>query len=238
MGILYWSAAPIPPVGEADRLYGRLKQAFSSAGSAAYLDELIRREGRPILPSVAIARLSALSLLPPLLARAGFSPASVNLRRDEHHRPYGTDAVGNPLPLDFNLSHSGCYVACGLLTGGGRVGVDVEEILSPARALPLIRRYCTEEELMLPKDPSDRDRARCFTRVWTLREAVSKQEGRGMPWKHSATRIPPSVRVFSGGFRDTDTRIALCVPAELRFSDVIPIHPFPTTEWDHVSGLA
>jgi phosphopantetheinyl transferase len=184
-----------------------------------YLDALC---GSP-LPRVTAQRLGALSLLPSLLEAAGVDSTALILRRDGHGRPYCEAADGSlpvcglptlPSPFDFNLSHTDTHIAGALLVGSGKVGVDIEEPIPPARALPLIRRYCTDGELaILESLPSDETlAARFFTSTWVEREAIAKQEGGGMPLRFDTAKLPADVMMWSGLLTDTQTAIALCAP--------------------------
>ena len=180
-------------------------------------------------------RLGALSLLPSLLEAAGIAPASLILRRDEHGRPYCQAANGGPpfceltgchTPADFNLSHTDTHVAAALMIGEGRVGVDIEEPVPPARALPLINRYCTEGELAMMGTPSDEATAAgFFTFVWVMREAIAKQKGGGQPLGYDAAGVPDDVLAWNGYLPDTGTAVALCAPKK-----DAPTHPSLTAD--------
>lgn len=79
-----------------------------------------------------------------------------------------------PIPLDFNISHSGDYILCALSTG--KTGVDIEQIR------PLVIDDFTscfsEHELATIQNSSDVYQE--FFRHWTVKEAVIKAEGKGM----------------------------------------------------------
>ena len=92
--------------------------------------------------------------------------------------------------------------------------MDVEESISPKRALPLIRRYCTEGELaLLDGLPHDEElAARFFTSTWVEKEAIAKQEGGGMPLRFDTADLPDGVTLWSGHLPDTETAVALCAP--------------------------
>jgi hypothetical protein len=132
------------------------------------------------------------------------------LRRDEHQRPFCENSEGAPV-FDFNLSHASAHVACALMVGAGKIGVDIEEPIPPKRALPLIRRFCSEgEKALLDSVPSgDELAADLFTSMWVEREALAKQDGRGMPLRFDTTRIPDSVVIWTGYLPDTETKIAI-----------------------------
>ena len=211
MGALYWSVSPLPSPDELEDVRSRLARVFSAEENRPYLTALAE-ERTP--PRVAAARLGALSLLPDLMARGGIDPATVILQRDAEGRPYGVSSTEGDMPFDFNLSHSDRHGLCALLIGGGRVGVDVEEVIPPRRALPLIRRYCTEGEQALLEPLSDEEKALAFTRIWTVREALGKQEGRGMPLRYDATAIPRGICVITGRIAETGTCLSLCYPCD------------------------
>ena len=101
-----------------------------------------------------------------------------------------------------------------LLRGHEPIGVDIEEPIPPNRALPLIRRFCSkgEKALLESVPPGDELAADLFTSIWVEREALAKQNGRGMPLRFDTTRIPDGVMIWSGYLPDTETKIAVCGP--------------------------
>jgi phosphopantetheinyl transferase len=181
---------------------------------------------------VAAERLGALSLLPALLEAAGVDSRALILRRDEHGRPYCETQDGTPAGFDFNLSHSALHTAAALLTDGGRVGVDTEELIPTERALSLIRRYGTEGERALLQDMSNTEAAQAFTRIWTVREAVGKQEGVGMPLGFDAAKPPAGVAILPFTLTDTGGCVTLCVPQAAPpltpqlLAGSVPLHEF------------
>lgn len=88
------------------------------------------------------------------------------LRFPDHGKPTGIEG------WDFNLSHSGDLVACGICREG-RIGIDVEHKrqLEPQR----FKRYFTAEELNWMGHNADR-----FIDLWTRKEAVIKASGIGL----------------------------------------------------------
>lgn len=207
---LYITVRPKPLESHLSSLRNSLEAAFPHEENRTYMDGLCTSP----LPRVTAQRLGALSLLPSLLKVAGLGSEPLILRRDEHGRPYCESADGSPVGFDFNLSHTDTHVAAALLVGSGKVGIDIEEPIPPARALPLIRRYCTEGELALLDDlPADDDlSARFFTSTWVEREAIAKQEGGGMPLRFDTTRLPEGVLLWTGYLPETETKIAVCAP--------------------------
>ena len=209
--LLYLTARKIPAPEQIADLRGRLERAFPHEENSAYLDALC---GSP-LPRVTAERLGALALLPSLLETAGVDSADLILRRDGNGRPYCVQENGSPVGFDFNLSHSAAHVACALLMGDSRVGLDVEEPVSPQRALPLLNRYCTTGEMaMLGRSPEEAPQAAAtfFTSIWTGREALAKQAGSGMPLRFDCSAVPSSLLLMRGILPDTQASIAVCAP--------------------------
>ncbi len=235
MDSLLVSVRPLPSAGELCDLRRALEAAFPHEESRAYLDGLAGVADRPLPTRITAARLGALSLLPPLLVCAGISTEYIRLSRDGHGRPYGVLSDGEAIPFDFNLSHSDGHVACVLLRGSGRVGIDVEEAVPPKKALPLLRRYGTLGEISALEGRSDEEKAEGFTRIWVVREALAKQDGRGMPLRYDASAIPDSLRVFHGRLPQTGAHVAICAPARLRGDDPIPVPPCPDIRWQKLS---
>ena len=224
---LFLTVSAIPPASEAtseavSSLRASLGKRFSHSENGAYLDALMRGT-----PQVAIARLTALSLLPALLDLSGVNCRDTVLSRDAQGRPFAKGSPG----LDFNLSHSDAHAVCALLIGGGTVGVDVEEPLSPDRAARLMQRYAADEE-HARFDIADPQPWEGFARLWTLREALAKQDGRGQPLNFDATAVPPYLCLHGGHLPDTGAALALCVPEGV---DLNGIHYHPRSlpiVWD------
>ena len=83
------------------------------------------------------------------------------------------------IPLHFNVSHSGKYVACAI--SDESVGLDIEDSLE---FKPLVsQRFFNEKELKLIEEARDKDR--CFARIWTAKESVAKYYGIGLAMKFS-----------------------------------------------------
>ena len=203
---------PIPAEEDIPSLRSFLEKSFPHKDNLPYLTAL---ESSP-LPRVTARRLGALALLPALLSAAGMDSTALILRRDSQGRPYCVFSDGSPVGLDFNLSHADAHIAGALLVGAGKVGVDVEELIPPKRALPLIRRFCTEGELAMLADlPDDQSlAARFFTSTWVEREAIAKQEGGGMPLRFDTAKLPDGIMLWSGHLPETETAVALCAPLQ------------------------
>ncbi len=213
---LYLIVRPTPAEEDIPALRLLLEKSFPNKENIPYLDALHGSPDHPAIPRVVAQRLGALSLLPSLLEAAGMDPTPLVLRRNGHGRPHCEVPDGSPVGFDFNLSHSSAHMAGALLVGDGKVGVDVEGSIPPKRALPLIRRFCTEGELAMLADLPDDESlaARFFTSTWVEREAIAKQDGGGMPLRFDTAKLPEGIMLWSGHLPHTDTAIALCAPLQ------------------------
>lgn len=100
-------------------------------------------------------------------------PADWEFSHGEQGKPYLTDFAH---ALDFNLSHSGDWLACAV-TAGTPVGVDVEQCHPQRDVMTLARRFFRAEEVaaLASRDPGQqRDH---FYDLWTLKESAVKARG-------------------------------------------------------------
>lgn len=112
-------------------------------------------------------------LLRHLLARyLNCDPAKLEFSREEYGKPCLTTR-----DLAFNLSHSGDNVAIAIARSA--VGVDIEKIKTKQVDADLINRCLTaSEQRWLHAETEDSQRR--FFRLWTLKEATLKADGRGL----------------------------------------------------------
>ena len=117
------------------------------------------------------ASVAADHLARTMIAEAcGVDAASIRFRKDENGKPH---EVG--LPIHFNVSHSGDFVACAVDTSP--VGIDIEQIRSIRPAL--VKKVCTEAERAYVED-QEGDMLVRFFEVWTSKEAWFKYIGTGI----------------------------------------------------------
>ena len=88
-------------------------------------------------------------------------------------KPYLGTGQGERLPLMFNLSHSGTYVAAAF--GTENIGVDVELIRTGKQKIAQ-RFFAEDERKYLEKCWTDE----AFTGIWTRKEAYIKAVGTGI----------------------------------------------------------
>ncbi len=129
-------------------------------------------------------------------------------------RPYFTD-----LPVTFSLSHSEQLVVCAVCRTEGTaapppsIGVDTESLsriaLMDYRAL--CRRYATgaERQVYLPEPSAEQ-----FLRLWTRKEALLKQTGKGLSGLSEADTESATRNVRFAEYRSGDNLISLCIPKD------------------------
>lgn len=102
----------------------------------------------------------------------GCAPPEVPLARTAEGKPY----VATTTEWDFNVAHSGRYIALAF-SRSGPVGVDIEWRARRARIDALAQQYFGTRELSNWRElPSGLRRYRFF-QLWTLKEAIAKARG-------------------------------------------------------------
>jgi 4'-phosphopantetheinyl transferase len=132
----------------------------------------------------ACASLLGKQLLMTALSDCGLSHTLNDIKYTTRQRPYLEQAP------DFNITHSGSIVAL-VLSEDSRVGIDVEGI-EPIE-IDTFRPQFTPGEWM--KINGNGDPLFGFYHYWTIKEAVVKADGEGLP-KFSAVRILDESRVL------------------------------------------
>ena len=118
-----------------------------------------------------------------LLRYAGVGPGQLSLRRG----PQGKPALAWPgLPLDFNISDSGHWLAL-VLSDGTAVGIDLEYCAAGRDVLKLARRFFCAAELADLEACSGAERSSRFYDYWTLKEACIKATGGSLGRELEAT---------------------------------------------------
>jgi phosphopantetheinyl transferase len=160
----------------------------------AYVDDLCRGKD-----DVRRRRMGALLLLGHTLQAVGKDPHFASLSRHEQGKPF---LVGEEGFADISLSHSEAYVACGVILGGGHIGVDVEEYqrITEERAARMMERFFPHATNETSSDTT----ADAFVRLWTLREAICKLDGKGDPLRVDISALSDDLwrytRPLDGGY--------------------------------------
>ena len=111
--------------------------------------------------------LVAYLLLKRALKDSGIEEFSI--KADEYGKPY---LEGNE--VYFNLSH--CKYGAAAAVSTSPVGIDIQEITEYKKGVA--ERIFSEEEIELIESSENADKD--FTRLWTLKEAAAKCDGRGI----------------------------------------------------------
>lgn len=122
------------------------------------------------------------------------------------HISYGS--YGKPYLRDypnaqFNISHSGQFVACAVCDRP--IGVDIQEIVPYRRNVA--KRVFSPEELFQIESSSDRPAE--FTRLWTQKEAYLKMLGIGLSDSVDKIELPRRANVQTARYMDTFTSVQL-----------------------------
>ncbi|MCY4104119.1 MAG: 4'-phosphopantetheinyl transferase superfamily protein [bacterium] len=150
-----------------------------------------------------------------LCAQLGCPNDSLSFGIAEGGKPFAI-VDGRPVPVGFNVSHSGRHGLIAL-AAAGRVGVDVEEY-APRRDLGrLIAAVFGPDEQADLAAVSGGDRVRLFFRLWTLKEAAAKALGTGLSFDVSRFEIPAAIR---SGAHNSLVRIPQVPDPEWRLTDI------------------
>ncbi|MFG1478719.1 4'-phosphopantetheinyl transferase superfamily protein [Xanthobacter sp. V4C-4] len=122
------------------------------------------------------ARLAAWGLARRMIGHlTGRPAATLEMVRDANGRP----RVAGAAMLDFNLSHGAGWVAVGL-TGGARIGVDVDGARAVGVWDELAPAVLAEDARARWRALEPEVRARAALALWCVKEAVLKATGEGL----------------------------------------------------------
>lgn len=109
----------------------------------------------------------------------GLNTDTLVITKNEHGKPYFQDVRG----IEFNISHSGDYVA--VMLGDTHIGVDIQTV-RPVKER-VIYKMCNDDECSFVFSDTETDRA--FIRLWTLKESYVKALGTGMTFPMSTVNF-------------------------------------------------
>ena len=124
----------------------------------------------------------------------GLSPKEITFAETEEGKPRALNAAG----WDFNVSHSGDYVA--VAVGRGQVGVDLEQIRLVREMESIVERYFHPDEAAAWRAVAPGLREEAFFVLWSAREASMKCVGLGLARGLSVTRVDPAIVVETVAF--------------------------------------
>jgi len=125
-------------------------------------------------------------LLRRLLHDIGYADFELsNVQYREHKKPFWKDEI------DFSIAHSGKVVACAV-SEQGPIGLDVERIQPlPIKDFQYILNHKDQEKLA-----SADNIHKAFFKIWTIKEACSKADGRGLGMDVQQLFIKEKTAVF------------------------------------------
>lgn len=132
-----------------------------------------------------------------------------NIQRTSSGRPYFPNEK-----MDFNISHSGDWVAVILNIQEEKqsaVGIDIE-FPKTRHFLDLMKHFAPENEVKWFQQQENQEVA--FYRCWCLREAVLKSQGVGIVKLSEVCHLPMEQKIFSD----------YCPQGELLFTDELPFY--------------
>ena len=129
----------------------------------------------------------------------GCGPADLRFEAGENDRPRLSGYTGE---MDFNLSHSGPYVACAVVDSG-RVGIDVEYVDCRMDYLTILDRVSSPKERSWIESLSSCEARRAFYRLWVLKEAYAKARGDGLSLPFANITLMPRGDGFDLDFAAT-----------------------------------
>ncbi|MXX22600.1 MAG: 4'-phosphopantetheinyl transferase superfamily protein [Rhodospirillales bacterium] len=114
-----------------------------------------------------------------------------------HGKPFAR-VRDRPADISFSVSHGGWH---GLIAFApdGRLGVDIEERVERRRLDVLIDAALGTEERAEVASAQGPDRLQHFFKLWTMKEALQKADGRGIKLDATTFEIPRAVRHGEAG---------------------------------------
>ena len=136
-----------------------------------------------------------------LCARLGCDNERLAFGEGEHGKPFAL-VNDTPVPISFNLSHSGRHGLIALAPEG-RLGVDVEERANRRDFDRIIETVFGANERADLKRARGRDKVHLFYKLWTIKEALIKALGTGFSLDPVTFEAPEAMRrgSSSGIFR-------------------------------------
>lgn len=163
--MIYLTCKRIPDGTTAVGLYEKAVAEFdTTVENIRYIEQIYKRCDKSATES-----LFALCTLAELAAHAQISPTckQLTLERSSNGKPYFINSN-----WQFNVSHSGGYVAVAL-SDEGAVGIDVETAqISAEKAQDLAKRFFTEAEQTKVAENTD-----TFRVLWSKKESTAKYWG-------------------------------------------------------------
>jgi 4'-phosphopantetheinyl transferase len=124
----------------------------------------------------------------------GLLAEEITFSESEEGKPRALNAAG----WDFNVSHSGDYVAVAVRRG--QVGVDLEQVRPVREMESIVERYFHPDEAAAWRAVAPGLRKEAFFVLWSAREASMKCVGLGLARGLSVTRVDPLIVAENAAF--------------------------------------
>jgi len=149
----------------------------------------------------------------------GIEIAKLQLRPDEYGKLYLTTPSLNKVA--FNLSHSQQVVAC-VVAENCQIGVDVEKI--EKNLMEIAERFFAPQEIEYLKSFDKTMQKELIYRIWTLKEAYIKAEGKGLSISLQSFSIFELSNVFFKTFQiESDYLLSVAVVNEFNENEYVTI---------------
>jgi len=89
---------------------------------------------------------------------------------------FGKPHLANNPHINYNISHSGSYIACAV--SSRPVGIDVESASNVD--IEIANRFFAPDEIEYIFSPSNKSKHERFYQIWTMKESHTKWEGSGL----------------------------------------------------------
>jgi 4'-phosphopantetheinyl transferase len=126
-----------------------------------------------------LARLALVDILRHKAEETGYSSAELPLHKlileqGDYGKPIWTDYPD----IHFNISHAGSHVAC--VVSDSPVGIDVEMTKQNGFREVAKRFFAPDEWNYVDSFQTEEEQQIAFTKIWTMKEAYIKRDGRGL----------------------------------------------------------
>lgn len=138
------------------------------------------------------------NLIGELAGQIGLDRTLFEIRKDGFGKPYGTYKDSR---YNLSLAHSEGKVLCGI-SPVIQIGVDLEPVGREVNPRLRERMLHAEEREPLKREP--------LVRIWTLKEAMVKLEGKGLRTNLNRIIIKPSGKIEFTGIFDNDKTARIC----------------------------
>ena len=114
---------------------------------------------------------------------------------------YGKPDYGLPVPVKFNVSHSGNFIVIAFVKNS-QLGVDIELIRRDFNVLDIAENFFSKMEIKTLHDVDKDDVFKAFYRCWTRKESFIKAKGSGLSFPLAS---------FTVSLNDEEAKLLSCL---------------------------